>query len=105
AIYKDNHIAYDALGRMRWVADGRAFVNIDYDRVGNRTHIQTHALEQDANLSSVDSNRFFQYDAMNQQTVVDGVDAQGNIGQQGHQITYNLAGERTSDTWWGNKVV
>ena len=36
SVYQDNHIAYDALGRMRWVADARAYVSIDYDKAGNR---------------------------------------------------------------------
>ncbi|MDM0122209.1 LysM peptidoglycan-binding domain-containing protein [Variovorax arabinosiphilus] len=100
-VYKDNHIAYDALGRMRWVADGRAYINIEYDKVGNRTHINTHVLTQDASL---DSNLYYQYDAMNRQTVVDAVDAAGNIGQQGHLIQYDKNGNRTQDTWWGNRV-
>jgi len=101
-VYKDNHIAYDALGRMRWVADGRAFVNIEYDKVGNRTRIKTHVLDQD---TSLDSDLFFQYDAMNRQTVVNAVDAAGNLGGQGHRIAYDQNGNRTSDTWWGNRVL
>ncbi|MGJ3704011.1 LysM peptidoglycan-binding domain-containing protein [Variovorax sp. AFSI2.2] len=101
-VYKDNHIAYDALGRMRWVADGRAFVNIEYDKVGNRTRIKTHVLNQD---TSLDSDLYFQYDAMNRQTVVNAVDAAGNLGGQGHRIVYDQNGNRTSDTWWGNRVL
>ncbi|MDD5336393.1 MAG: hypothetical protein PHS32_21855 [Rhodoferax sp.] len=100
-VYQDNHMAYDALGRMRWVADGRSYVNISYDAVGNRTQIQTHVINGD---TSQDSNRFFLYDAMNRQTVVDAVDAAGNIGTQGHQISYDQGGNRTSDTWWGTRV-
>ncbi|WP_316681685.1 hypothetical protein [Ralstonia flaminis] len=32
------------------------------------------------------------------------VDAAGNIGQQGHAITYDKNGNRLTDTHWGNKV-
>ncbi|MDQ0013780.1 YD repeat-containing protein [Variovorax boronicumulans] len=100
-VYKDNHIAYDALGRMRWVADGRAYVNIEYDKVGNRTRIKTHVLDQD---TSLDSDLYFQYDAMNRQTVANAANAAGALGAQGHRITYDQNGNRTSDTWWGNRV-
>lgn len=87
---------------MRWVADGRAFVNIEYDKVGNRTRIKTHVLNQD---TSLDSDLYFQYDAMNRQTVVNAVDAAGNLGGQGHRIAYDHNGNRISDTWWGNRVL
>lgn len=103
--YQDNHLAYDALGRLRDVADGRAHITIDYDKVGNRTLITTHVNTVTSyGDASHGSARYFQYDAMNRQTVVDGVDAVGNIGQQGHLITYDLNGNRTSDTSWGNRV-
>ncbi|MDQ0072702.1 YD repeat-containing protein [Variovorax boronicumulans] len=101
-VYKDNHIAYDALGRMRWVADGRAYVNIEYDKVGNRTRIKTHVLDQD---TSLDSDLYFQYDAMNRQTVANAANASGALGAQGHRITYDQNGNRTKDTWWGNRVL
>lgn len=100
-VYQDNHMAYDALGRMRWVSDGRAMVNIEYDKVGNRTRINTHVLTGD---TSLDSDLYFKYDSMNRQTVVDGVNAAGDLGTQGHKITYDLNGNRASDTWLGNKV-
>ncbi|HEX7634704.1 MAG TPA: LysM peptidoglycan-binding domain-containing protein, partial [Noviherbaspirillum sp.] len=44
----------------------------------------------------------------NRQTVVDGVrDGNGNIGiddKQGHRITYDQSGNRTSDTYYGKKL-
>lgn len=100
-VYQDNHMAYDALGRLRWVNDTHAFINIAYDKMGNRTQIQTHVINGD---TANDSNRYFQYDAMNRQTVVDAVDAAGNLGAQGHRITYDGSGNRTSDTYYGNRV-
>ena len=56
--------------------------------------------------SSHDSVRFFQYDAMNRQTVVDALDQSGTIGPaQGHVITYDKNGNRATDRFWGNRVV
>jgi len=42
---------------------------------------------------------------MNRQVVVDAIDAAGNLGQQGHRLTYDANGNRTSDTYYGNQVV
>ena len=42
---------------------------------------------------------------MNRQTAVDAVDATGRItATQGHQLAYDLDGNRIRDTFWGNKV-
>jgi YD repeat-containing protein len=103
--YQDNHLAYDAQGNLRDVADARAHIVMEYDKVGNRTRVASFVNYQGISgetSSSID--RYFKYDAMNRQIVVDGVDAAGNIGTQGHQITYDRNGNRTSDTSWGNKV-
>lgn len=94
AIYQDNYLAYDALGRLRRVEDGRAVVNMDYDEVGNRTRIQTHVILGASDVR--DEDRYFRYDAMNRQTHVD-VDAVGGLGNKGHVITYDLEGNRTTD--------
>lgn len=99
--YQDNSMAYDALGRLRWVGDTRAFINLDYDKMGNRTRIQTHVI---TGSGASDADRYFQYDAMNRQTVVDAVDAAGNLGSVGHRITYDGNGNRTSDTFLGTRV-
>ncbi|QNB08849.1 LysM peptidoglycan-binding domain-containing protein [Herbaspirillum frisingense] len=102
-VYQDNHLAYDALKRLRWSGDNRVTVNYTYDGVGNRTHVTTHVINGD---SSQDSDRWYGYDAMNRQTLVDGYNAAGAIGQaQGHLITYDKNGNRLSDTSWGNSVV
>lgn len=94
-VYQDNHLAYDALGRLRDIADERVHISIDYDKAGNRTHMQTHAYDGD---TGGDSNRWNAYDAMNRQVVVDGVDAAGNLGRQGHRVAYDKNGNRISDT-------
>ena len=92
--YQDNHIAYDELGRMRWVADGRVTVTIDYDAVGNRTHVGTRVND----LVGYARDSYYQYDQMNRQTVVDAVDQWGNLGGQGHALEYDLNGNRIKDT-------
>jgi len=83
--YQDNHIAYDALGRMRWVADGRVALTIDYDNVGNRTHV--HTFVNDGNLVNRTSDSDYEYDAMNRQTKADG-----------HTMEYDKNGNRIKDT-------
>ena len=108
-VYQDNHLAYDALGRLRDVADSRVHISITYDKQGNRSFVGTHTYVlatagSNAADTAKDANRYFQYDAMNRQTVVDAVDASGNLGQQGHRLTYDLNGNRASDTFWGNRV-
>ncbi|WP_440534032.1 Ig-like domain repeat protein [Variovorax sp. YR566] len=104
--YQDNSIAYDALGRMRWVADARAYITIDYDKVGNRTHIHTHAIDADVSTLPPDSDRYFQYDAMNRQTLADSATADGSyLGPDGHRLRYDYNGRRTSDKHEGIRIV
>ena len=96
---------YDAQGHLRDVADARVHVAMDYDRVGNRTRVATYVnFQGTGGETSASTSRFFKYDGMNRQVVVDAVDAAFNLGTQGHAITYDKAGNRTSDTYWGNKV-
>jgi hypothetical protein len=82
--YQDNLLAYGALGRLRWVADTRAYLTIDYDKAGNRTHVHTALRDHSLGTLLVDtpveetSDCYFQYDAMNRQTVVNAADASGN---------------------------
>lgn len=104
-VYQDNHLAYDALGNLRDVRDARAHVSMEYDKVGNRTRVSTSVGYQGTGGEAVStSDRYFKYDAMNRQVVVDAVDAAGNIGQQGHEITYDRSGNRIGDRYWGNRV-
>ncbi|HSV82081.1 MAG TPA: FG-GAP-like repeat-containing protein [Ramlibacter sp.] len=106
ATYQDNHLSYDARGNLRDVADARVHVQMDYDKVGNRTRIET-SVDYQGVSSEVASHRirYFQYDAMNRQVVVDAVDATMNISKgQGHRLTYDRNGNRTSDTYIGNSV-
>jgi|GEM_PF-1052426 len=101
--YQDNRIAYDALGRMRWVADTTAYVNIDYDKVGNRTYVGVH-VNDGANGVGGDGHlikKHYAYDEMNRQTMVDAQksdDGTWTLGAEGHRLTYYKDGTRKSDT-------
>ncbi|WP_374428136.1 LysM peptidoglycan-binding domain-containing protein [Ideonella dechloratans] len=108
-MFQDNHLSYDTLGRLIDSADDRAHLTFQYDAAGNRQKITTHvyvaAVGDDDTETLKNSTRFFQYDAMNRQTVVDAIDANGTINQtQGHVLTYDLNGNRWTDKFWGNKV-
>jgi LysM repeat protein len=78
-----------------------------YDDAGNRTRVQTHEINYNiatgADFAANDTDRYYEYDAMNRQTLVDG-DASGNIGAVGHQLAYDKAGNRISDKFVGTKV-
>jgi YD repeat-containing protein len=98
--YQDNHLSWDALGNLRAVADARVHMRMVYDKVGNRTRVTTTVDYQGVSgAASGSSDRFFRYDAMNRQTVVDAVDSSFNLGRQGHEITYDRNGNRKSDRW------
>lgn len=110
--YQDNQMAYDALGRLRWVADTRAFITIDYDKVGNRTHIHTKlrdsAVGTQGNPTEIseETDRYFAYDQMNRQTLVDSATADGSVlGPDGHRLRYDRNGNRTRDEHSGIRIV
>jgi YD repeat-containing protein len=106
-VAQDNHLGYDTQGRLVSVDDGRYSVRYTYDANGNRTNVHTHYRNDSDEAREIQS--WNAYDEMNRQTVVDGVlDANGNAGisaKQGHRITYDYSGNRTSDTYYGKKIV
>jgi YD repeat-containing protein len=105
---QDNHLAYDTLGRLIYVADGRVQMTFTYDNANNRTRVQSHVLVDivgNANFeTSFDADRYFRYDAMNRQTLVDGTASGGITTTQGHKIKYDLNGNRIEDQFYGNSV-
>ncbi|WP_418124764.1 hypothetical protein [Variovorax sp. 160MFSha2.1] len=113
--YQDNQMAYDALGRLRWVADTNAYITIDYDKVGNRTHIHTKlaysALTAQGPQGTPieggeETDRYFAYDQMNRQTLVDSATADGSVlGAEGHRLSYDKNGNRTRDEHAGVRIV
>lgn len=105
-IYQDNNLAYDARGLLRDVADARAHVSMDYDQAGNRTRVSTYVDYQGTTGETIKTtNRYFQYDEMNRQVVVDAVDGVGNLShEQGHWIEYDANGNRVKDRSWGTLI-
>ncbi|MDB5838576.1 MAG: rane protein of unknown function, partial [Herminiimonas sp.] len=108
-VYQDNHLGYDAAGRLRTVDDGRVGISLDYDKAGNRTRIRTHTI--DLAGASQDADRWFAYDAMNRQILIDGA-VNGNaaddanlVAGQGHRVVYDANGNRISDMSWGRRIV
>lgn len=99
SVFQDNHLAYDALGRLRDVADGRLHLGIEYDANGNRNVLRS------TRTGAPESARWFAYDSMDRQILVDGLSAAGAIGPgQGHRLAYDLNGNRIRDTAWGERV-
>jgi YD repeat-containing protein len=123
-LLQDNHLAYDTLGRLAVAADTRVSVFTEYDAAGNRSHVRTSVFKGTA---ADQAERYFVYDSMNRQVVVDATSAsdwrsssgatpyginialvgndqaseQAYLGVNGHRITYDLHGNRTSDLAWG----
>jgi YD repeat-containing protein len=114
-LLQDNHLGYDAQGRLRQIFDGHLSIAIDYDLNGNRKKITTGISVLSAAGASQEtvhnSVRNFEYDAMNRQTVVEEYDEKrlavdGRMpGIVRHDIKYYLDGTRRSDEFFGNRVV
>ena len=99
---QDNVITYDWQNRVTSVKDELYTVTYAYDGNGNRVTITNQYKYGPAPVVSYNA-----FDAMNRQTVVDGdLDAAGKpvFGSRGHAITYDLAGNRLSDTFKGVAV-
>ncbi len=105
AVYQDNRLAYDAQGRLRDVSDNRVRMQFTYDANGNRLSVRT-TLRYAGMTGEVasDITRYFKYDAMNRQVVVDADNAAGDAGADLHRITYDKNGNRISDTYTGYAV-
>ena len=56
--------------------------------------------------AAADSNRCFSYDAMNRQTLVDGLDVGGTLSAtQGHRLSYDANGNRTQDVYYSGATL
>ncbi len=107
--YQNQSLYYDVLGRLVEVNDLRSgqTVQTTYDKVGNTLNIKA----QWGGTGPAIQNLWFAYDQMNQQVMVDGA-VDGNkfntnnlTKDQGHILTYDLDGNRVSDTSIGTVVV
>jgi YD repeat-containing protein len=105
-VHQDNRLAYDAQGKLRDISDARVRMQLAYDANGNRTSVSTTAryAGKDGEVLHK-TTRFFQFDEMNRQKVVDAVDAAGTMDKSTHRLTYDKNGNRTSDTYLGYAVV
>jgi len=71
-----------------------------------QTYVQGPTVAERVVETVLQADRWFTFDAMNRQTAVDAVDASGCItSKQGRLLGYDLDGNRTSDRFWGNKVL
>ncbi|MEJ5991922.1 LysM peptidoglycan-binding domain-containing protein [Ramlibacter sp. PS3R-8] len=105
-VHQDNRLAYDAQGKLRDVADTRVRMQLAYDANGNRTSVSTTVRYAGLNGEVLHkTSRFFQYDVMNRQTLVDAVDAAGAKDKSTHELTYDKNGNRTSDSYLAYAVV
>ena len=105
-VAQDNHLRWDAQGRLAAIADSRYDVRYEYDANGNRTRVLSGYIDDDG-IARVTDNRSA-YDAMNRQTLADGTaDAGGQViaGERGHRIAYDYDGSRLSDTYAGRRLV
>lgn len=124
---QNNVLTYDEQNRLKTIQDDVYRLTYDYDANGNRTHVFTQydelidiiqerqPYDPDAPLPAPGSpvlvNRSFDsynsYDNMNRQLVVNGdwIDGHAVYGNSGHEITYDLAGNRLSDTFKGTAIV
>ena len=104
-VYQDSFLAYDKRGQLRDVADGRAHVHLSYDAAGNRTQITTRVGYMGASGAATHTEeRYFRYDEMNRQVLVNAVSPGGAFDAQTHAITYDRNGNRKSDTSLGTTV-
>ena len=96
-VYQNQSMTYDAIGRLTQGGDATNYVTYKYDLLGNRA-------KQTSVAAGVTTNAFYAYDAMNRMTLADGVlnnavQDSGNLtGAAGRRISYDLNGNRTSET-------
>jgi YD repeat-containing protein len=133
-LYQDNLLGYDTNGRLARIdalAD-QVSVLMEYDAAGNLVHQQNTKLAHGAGtvmqqvqidgvvqtvvhgLAATDTqvqDLWYAYDDMNRQVMIEGA-ANGNAADgnnlteaQGHLVTYDKNGNRTSETYQGSQLV
>jgi YD repeat-containing protein len=101
--YQNEDLKYDALGRLSEIDDNFGLQNVlyGYDAMGNKI---SETIEQPAASETL----YYAYDEMNRVIMADstvaydqeGGEANWNLGLQAHLLSYDLNGNRTSDTYW-----
>jgi YD repeat-containing protein len=110
-VYQDNHMAYDAMGRLVDSSDGSVHVWYQYDAADNRTLVGSHVIMDGAMGAMKPTgyngfeagqtrSRYYAYDAMNRVLHAEWDSATG-AGDSGHTLTYDHDGNRKSDSYYG----
>ena len=117
-VAQDNHLSWDALGRLVEVSDARQRLQYGYDAVGNMIHqITTYDLDNDPTAAGPDAITNWQdspttqdlwnsYDSMNRQTVINGRSSNGGANitidaTQGTHVNYDSYGHQITSTGAG----
>jgi YD repeat-containing protein len=104
-LYQDNHLAYDALNRLRVAGNNEANVSIHYDRVGNRSRIETNVFTLDGDAMDGQSTHLqrqsFTYDSMNRQSYVQ-TSFDSGADSLLATYTYDLVGNRVGEVAAGH---
>jgi YD repeat-containing protein len=117
-VAQDNTLAYDNVGRLRWAGDGTVFAHFNYDANGNRTEVFTRHTGAGVATSPtgepIDTDRYYGYDAMNRQVVVDAATEVQDTSAAGlanvaitagvHVLGYDHNGNRITDTYLGRRI-
>lgn len=112
------HFEYDKVGNRILQETGRTtyttttdyeYVVTGYDEAG--APVYTYMPVQHSVPTTTTQNLWYAYDSMNRQILVDGAvnnnaaDVANVVSGQGHILTYDKNGNRTSDMSWGEQVV
>lgn len=117
---QNNVLTYDLRNRLSGVDDGAYKLAYSYDGNGNRTktHTEYDTTAADGAPQHVTYDTYNTYDRMNRQLIVNGtlsgssvvlgvvrdLKTSQDLGVIGHQLTYDLAGNRLTDTYRGAKL-
>ncbi|MES2347232.1 MAG: DUF4214 domain-containing protein [Pseudomonadota bacterium] len=113
---QNNTMTYDMQNRLATVSDDVYTLSYDYDANGNRTHVRTEYAHDAGDTAYKPIDSYNSYDSMNRQLVVNGDLVGGTLvngkmvggtavyGKSGHALTYDLAGNRLTDTANGQQI-
>jgi YD repeat-containing protein len=99
--YENSKVQYDALNRVTRIVDPTYSINYEYDANGNRRRIQT-TYSNGLSGGKPPLDYWYEYDAMNRFTRVQGSMTPGFGISEGTEITYDLAGRRNTAMYLSN---
>ncbi len=104
-MHQDQRTEYDAAGRIAKLTDLRYSLTYTYDAQGNRTRTVSTYFDHEQIQRTQDL--WYRYDAMNRVTVSQGVNASNVVtinSSQGVNLSYDVAGRRTSAQTHGQRI-